>query len=757
MDFVALVVSIVAACYMASRVNGLEAQVKSLKKKIESGTGVSNSTSAPRPVVSAPAPMPLASVSPLSAMPTMPPPRPVAMPVATTPTTPKTSTTSAADEFNFGSKILTIVGVIAVFLGIIFFLRYAFENNIITPFYRVALGVAFGIVVASIGASLRKKFASYGLALIGAGFGIIYISFYSAYGFYDLLPLPTAVALMIIVTAISTLFAISLDSLPLVLFSFLGAFIVPFIMPITASVHLIFGYILILVLAIVGISSMKRWPELVFVGLIGTAAISYRWLSFFSAGTSPTTISFYLTVIFIAFFIANVFTALSRDYSPKEVDKKSIESFLLSAVPVMYVLLSLTVYHAKDDVALLTLLVGLFYIIGSVIVRMLYRNNPRAVSISNIFVVIGTLGIVLATSLHFEGRTLSSFLVIEATAIVTIGVLLRAHVSRALGLLLTAASAAKVIFFDIHVVPVTVPIFNERTLLCALVVLMYAVIWSLYRYGNYAPGQGDGAIASDEKELMENYASAALFVVPVIWMSLEMNRLPHPLVYLPFAWMAFIALMISLAFMLKENVFKIFSYILFTISIIISFAYTLNLPVDLYQPFLNVRMLNMVVVIALISYIIALFDFFPEDATGENRDMRKIFIFIGNAIPLIFISKEIMDYFNTNSSEFGASAERVALSAFWLAYAIVGLFVGIAKRSRFARLLSLVLFVVVVFKIFLFDTYNLSDVYRFVSYISLGVILLLASYFYYRFKDRITQFVQVDGGQTPVSEVRQNQ
>jgi len=56
----------------------------------------------------------------------------------------KTETEKRPDEnleFKIGGKVFTGVGVVAVICAIGFFLRYAFEVNLINEFGRVALGV----------------------------------------------------------------------------------------------------------------------------------------------------------------------------------------------------------------------------------------------------------------------------------------------------------------------------------------------------------------------------------------------------------------------------------------------------------------------------------------------------------------------------------------------------------------------------------------------------------------------------------------
>src|SRR3989338_9559184 len=54
-------------------------------------------------------------------------------------------------EFKLGSKAFTVIGAIAVLFGVGFFLRYAFENNLITETTRVILGIVGGFVMLAVG------------------------------------------------------------------------------------------------------------------------------------------------------------------------------------------------------------------------------------------------------------------------------------------------------------------------------------------------------------------------------------------------------------------------------------------------------------------------------------------------------------------------------------------------------------------------------------------------------------------------------
>jgi uncharacterized membrane protein len=77
-------------------------------------------------------------------------------------------------------------------------------------------------------------------------------------------------------------------------------------------------------------------------------------------------------------------------------------------------------------------------------------------------------------------------------------------------------------------------------------------------------------------------------------------------------------------------------------------------------------------------------------------------------------------------------AQQLALSALWLAYAIGLLAAGLYKKSAPLRWQALALLGIVIGKVFLFDLSFLQRFYRIVSFLLLGLALLLISFFYQR-------------------------
>ncbi len=103
-----------------------------------------------------------------------------------------------------------------------------------------------------------------------------------------------------------------------------------------------------------------------------------------------------------------------------------------------------------------------------------------------------------------------------------------------------------------------------------------------------------------------------------------------------------------------------------------------------------------------------------------------------NVYALMALSLELWDYFGRASSlgiDSGL-AQHLALSVLWTAYASILIMIGIQRQSALLRWQALVLFGLVVIKVFLYDSSYLQRFYRILSFLILGLVLLVVSFLY---------------------------
>src|SRR5690606_2166530 len=86
-------------------------------------------------------------------------------------------------------------------------------------------------------------------------------------------------------------------------------------------------------------------------------------------------------------------------------------------------------------------------------------------------------------------------------------------------------------------------------------------------------------------------------------------------------------------------------------------------------------------------------------------------------------------------------------SAAWLVYSLLLFAAGVIRSAPAARYAAITLFGVSILKIFLRDLSFLDTPYRIVSFLILGVILLLVSFVYQRYRDFIFGKTPNDNGE----------
>jgi len=105
-------------------------------------------------------------------------------------------------------------------------------------------------------------------------------------------------------------------------------------------------------------------------------------------------------------------------------------------------------------------------------------------------------------------------------------------------------------------------------------------------------------------------------------------------------------------------------------------------------------------------------------------------------IILVFLSNELTTVMQlVMGIEMESLAHKVGYSILWGVYALVMIGIGFWKKSSQLRIGGIVLFAVTLLKVFLIDLQHISTISRMVVFIALGILMLVISYLYQRFKN----------------------
>ncbi len=295
---------------LIARLRALEKQVGELNRKLskqpaaEPGEAVT-----PTPAAATPAATP---GQPETPQPVIKPPAPP----APAPTREPASGLSGLDlETLIAGRWLNRIGIVAVIFGAAFFLKLEAESDWLGPTGRTALWLLIGAGVLVWSEWLhRRQWLYFANGITGLGGGLLYLTVFGAWNFYDppVLPQTAAFAGLVLVTAVLITVAVRRDSQTVALMGLLGGLLTPILMSTGADRQVeLFTYLLILNGGVMAVAHWRGWRSLDLLALAGTLIYFTGWYDrFYSPARLVSTLSF-ATLLFAEFSALPVLQARS--------------------------------------------------------------------------------------------------------------------------------------------------------------------------------------------------------------------------------------------------------------------------------------------------------------------------------------------------------------------------------------------------------------------------------------------------------------
>ena len=204
-------------------------------------------------------------------------------------------------ESRIGSRWLNRIGIVAVLVGVSYFLKYAFENDWIGPAMQVLIGMAAGIAVAAWSERFRRHgFAGFSYSLKAVGAGALYLSLWASFELYSLVPAAVAFCGMVVVTGAMAALAVFESAEVLAALALVGGFLTPVLVSTGENREVaLLSYLLLLDAAALLLQRFRTWPRILFGSFIGTELLFVFWYAKFYSNDQ-----FAITVSFLSAFFA---------------------------------------------------------------------------------------------------------------------------------------------------------------------------------------------------------------------------------------------------------------------------------------------------------------------------------------------------------------------------------------------------------------------------------------------------------------------
>lgn len=266
-------------------------------------------------------------------------------------------------EYFMGGNLFVRIGIIILFFGVSFLLKYVSDRGFFPIEYRL-IGVVIGaMVLLGLGWRLRHKNETYALLLQGAGIGILYLDIFAAFSMYKLIAPTLAFVLLFVVSMLSAALAVLQDSKSLAVLGFSGGFLAPVLASSGSNNHVsLFSYYAVLNVAIVAIAWFKAWRPLNLLGFAFTFVIGTVWGVLRYDDTKFATTEPFLIIFFLFYVLIAVLFALRQ---PPKL-RGYVDGTLLFGVPLAASALQYSlVKDFEYGVSISSFAMGLFYLVLS--------------------------------------------------------------------------------------------------------------------------------------------------------------------------------------------------------------------------------------------------------------------------------------------------------------------------------------------------------------------------------------------------------
>ena len=710
--------------------------------------------------------------------------KPTEKPVITAPTAPKPQI--SAPKINLpkqpsdlekiiGESWINKIGILIVVIGVAIGAKYSIENELISPLTRIILGYLMGIGLLGFGIKLKPKFEGYSAVLVSGAISIFYFITYFAYSFYSLIPQVLAFVMMMIFTAFTVFTAIKYNRVVIAHIGLIGAYAVPFLLSSgSGRVDILFSYMLIINLGILFISIKKDWKSLHYSAFFFTWMIYGSWFadkSFDSGlqGYEALGIGF-ATAFFLVFYGVSLFNNI---ISKEKLDKVNIILILLNSF--IYFGFEFGIFNGHS---ILDSYLGLFTLFNAAIhFAVLFFIKSKKLADSTLFY--STLGMVftfitIAIPIQLDGNWVTLMWTTQGTILFWLGKTKKISIYEKISLPILGLAFLSfledwerysyAVDLDIHA------FWNINFLTGIFAVLGYGFAVYLSRK------HPDPEIQkfSPFNTIKSFYLPALLVLTAYLtfrneigyffdyWYEStslkgkeigetdEFSLYNYDIeifknIYLLAYSLVFFGGMALLNFYKFKN--KVLGISAIAIGLLVLFAaqtFGVGELGELRYSYINGnsnKYFNVSFNYILIRYPLWSSIAFALWAIFKNAksiiENTKFHIFLDAVIYisiLNFLSNELVTWMDLAGYQ---DVFKLGLSILWSVYSLLLVGLGIFQKKKHLRIFALVLFGITLAKLFLYDISNLSTISKTIVLIILGLLLLIISFLYNKFKDKI--------------------
>ncbi len=379
-----------------------------------------------------------------------------------------------------GGNWLARIGILALIIGIGFFLKYAFDNNWLGPTARVILGTVAALVMLWLGFHWRKRYPIMTRVLSGGGIAVLYLSIFASFATYNLVSIYIAVFLLFITSILSTVLALRYNSMALAVIGILGAFFAPYILGAFGGRGLEEGtrgqaiqlltYLIVVDIGVLLLSAFRNWRWFILLAFACSMITYGAWYTEFQNQVGIGVTEAGITIIFLSFIGATFLYYFIRHRSPQAFDYFLM---VLNAAAYAAISLGLMWEDFRPWMGGFNLLLAVFY---GTLAYLAYRRSAGNTRLAVFSLAIALIFLTVAIPIQFRDHATTTIAwAAEGAALMWLAFREKINFFRYESYIAFILVAIRLLFFDTWGRgEILTPIFNERFL---AFVFGIALIW----------------------------------------------------------------------------------------------------------------------------------------------------------------------------------------------------------------------------------------------------------------------------------------
>jgi uncharacterized membrane protein len=371
----------------------------------------------------------------------------------------------ASLESRIGSQWFNRIGILAVLIGMAWFLKLAIDNHWIGPLGRVLVGLIAGAGLIVWSERIRSRgYTGFSYSLKALGSGILYLSLWAAFSLFHLIPAAVAFVAMIVVTAFNGFMSWSQDSELLALYAIVGGLSIPVLVSTGENAEVtLFTYLLLLDIAVLVLVALRPWSRLLFGAFTGTVVFVFGWWVTFYSNAQAGRTAFFIGCFFVIFAVA---PGLVRLRFEDETRVSGWDNLALVLLPVCNAALGFIAFYSIFDTSTSNwagpwLAVGFaaFYLL---LMRLPAGGRPHQSPpiLSALHLTAAVVFLSIAIPLKAHGRWLTIGWLTEGTALLWFSRRIHSPLLRGLAVICLLLGLAALLV--VNPPASTVPLLNER-------------------------------------------------------------------------------------------------------------------------------------------------------------------------------------------------------------------------------------------------------------------------------------------------------